>query len=493
MAQGPPGEEAPQANFAASAAASKAPPGEGQEGTPLGSHPAAPWLSNSVEYHALEKEEGSVEGFEAPQKVLCGNVLANGLVFAAIFIFTTSISSVVTKVGSGSVKATTQSPGICRPQNTPLDFSLSLKATAAPSFTHSSEWAGKCQSLESPPSLTATPRWPGQDNCWGWVKKIGCYETNSANDWLKAQELAALQSRAPDPEKEYTMEPVRSPEMCMKVSPGAELTDVTTEDTNAATAWLNEHVSIYVLNIAADTERLTTMGAAMDELGIKWSRIPGVDMRVDGALKAAQKLGFVPPGFDFAQAQAAADTDYQGMGGILGTVGCAAAHLNAMKVAVGNYRLSPQKEIALIFEDDVRPNADFAVKLQRLLRDEAPCDWAAISLRSRCPYGECVSEHLTRVLPDGNEPEDRCRHGVNYGFFAMLYRLEVLPALRARLADRVWDASAPRCLDVDVALASISDKVAYYAVPFMQEPGFVREESHGSARFETNQASKENG
>jgi len=146
--------------------------------------------------------------------------------------------------------------------------------------------------------------------------------------------------------------------------------------------------------------------------------------------------------------------------------------------------------MALIFEDDVRPNVDFAVKLRRLLATEAPCDWAAISLRSRCPYGECVSEHLTRVLPDGNEPTDRCRHGVNYGFFAMLYRLEVLPALRARLAERVWDAGAPRCLDVDVALASISDRVAYYAVPFMQEPGFVVEESHGSARFDTNMESK---
>lgn len=483
MAQGFP-EEAPEARFASS------PSGESQKDKHHGNHPSSKWCSASVAYRVLGSQDG-LEGPGGAQNVLCGSALANGLVFAAIVSFTVSLSSLVQGVGSGQVRAATQSPGICSPQDSPLDLTLFLKGTAVPSFAHSPDWGRKCQSMEPPPSLTATPRWPGQDNCWGWVKKIGCYETNSANDWLRAQELAALQSRAPDP-KEYTMEAVRSPHMCMRVGHGAELTNVTKEERRAAAAWLNDHVSIYVLNIAADTERLSTMAETMDRLGIQWSRIPGVDMRLDGALQTAQKIGFVPPDFDFAEAQAAADTDYQGMGGILGTVGCAAAHLNAMKVALGNHRLSPQREMAIIFEDDVRPNVDFAVKLQRLLATEAPCDWAAISLRSRCPYGECVSEHLTRVLPDGNEPEDRCRHGVNYGFFAMLYRLEVLPALRARLADRVWDASAPRCLDVDVALASISDQVAYYAVPFMQEPGFVVEESHGSARFDTNMASDGN-
>merc|ERR1711920_859282 len=122
---------------------------------------------------------------------------------------------------------------------------------------------------------------------------------------------------------------------------------------------------------------------------------------------------------------------------------------------------------------------DFAIKLKRLLETEAPCDWDAISLRSRCPYGECVSPHLTRVWPDGNEPEERCRHGVNYGFFAMLYRLADLEDLHNRLAAVVWDHSRPHCLDVDVALASIADMIAYYAVPGMQEPGFLSEGALG--------------
>merc|ERR1712232_146846 len=190
---------------------------------------------------------------------------------------------------------------------------------------------------------------------------------------------------------------------------------------------------------------------------------------------------------DFDLAQRRASSDYQGMGGILGTVGCAAAHLNALHIAANNFRLTPTKSLALILEDDVELVWDFAVRLKRLLQSEAPCDWEAISLRSRCPYGVCVSPHLTRVLPDGNEPEDRCRHGVNYGFFAMLYRLDALPVLREQLWIRVWDAWHPRCLDVDVAFASISDRFAYYAVPFIQEPGFLSEGGQGSSRFTTNQ------
>merc|ERR1712216_414239 len=97
--------------------------------------------------------------------------------------------------------------------------------------------------------------------------------------------------------------------------------------------------------------------------------------------------------------------------------------------------------------------------------------------------------HLTRVLPDSNEPVERCIHGVNYGFFAMLYRLENLESLRSRLNAVVWDPDRPHCLDVDVALASISDKVGYYAVPAVQQPGFLSEGAMGSARWDLNRKS----
>merc|ERR1712038_2182997 len=125
-----------------------------------------------------------------------------------------------------------------------------------------------------------------------------------------------------------------------------------------------------------------------------------------------------------------------------------------------------QQPLAIILEDDVRLEPDFVVKLKQLVENEAPCDWTAISLKSACPHGACVTPHLLRVQPDVNEPLERCRHGGNYGFYGMLYKVSSMGDLHQRLAGTVWDANRPHCLDVDVALASISDQVAYYAVPF---------------------------
>uniref|UniRef100_A0A7S1S1J7 Uncharacterized protein n=1 Tax=Alexandrium catenella TaxID=2925 RepID=A0A7S1S1J7_ALECA len=68
----------------------------------------------------------------------------------------------------------------------------------------------------------------------------------------------------------------------------------------------------------------------------------------------------------------------------------------------------------------------------------------------------------------------------------MLYRADRLPDLRKRLASVVWNSARPRCLDVDVALASISDEVAYYAVPAIQRPGFLSEGDQGSSRWDLN-------
>lgn len=54
---------------------------------------------------------------------------------------------------------------------------------------------------------------------------------------------------------------------------------------------------------------------------------------------------------------------------------------------------------------------------------EVPCDWEVISLKSRCPYGRCVSKHLSKVMVDGNGGNGAACSGVNFGFFAMLYKV----------------------------------------------------------------------
>jgi GR25 family glycosyltransferase involved in LPS biosynthesis len=145
-----------------------------------------------------------------------------------------------------------------------------------------------------------------------------------------------------------------------------------------------------------------------------------------------------------------------------------------------------QKPLAMVLEDDVHPSDDFVERLWHLVSAELPCDWAALSLRSMCSFGTCVSRHIVRVQPDINEPEERCRHGVNYGFQGVLYRLGALPRLRERWREVVFDPTRPHCLDVDVALASISDEVGYYAVPFVQFPGFLQEFDTDSSRMYIN-------
>merc|ERR1712194_507863 len=126
--------------------------------------------------------------------------------------------------------------------------------------------------------------------------------------------------------------------------------------------------------------------------------------------------------FSMRRAQAKVNASFPDMGGI---VGCAMAHFKAQAVAERG-----TLPLALILEDDTSLADDFIVRLHRLMQ-EAPCDWSVISLKSQCPFGECISEHLARVLPDVNIPAERCHHGVNYGFYAMLYKRDELRAVQA--------------------------------------------------------------
>merc|ERR1712224_1178534 len=134
-----------------------------------------------------------------------------------------------------------------------------------------------------------------------------------------------------------------------------------------------------------------------------------------------------------------------------------------------------RRPLALILEDDVLVADDFAMKLRRLLAREAPCDWQVLALTTRCDYGTCVLPHLSRVEPDGNEPDERCHNGVNFGMYAMLYRVSELVAINRKLASVVWNDDKAGCLPVDIAMSSISDKIVYYSVPSSQGHSMVFE------------------
>lgn len=300
---------------------------------------------------------------------------------------------------------------------------------------------------------------------------------------------------APDPDSE-PMSGLADPWLCDRRENGEELHDVSAEEREAAISWMSTNVAIYVVSLPDDVAKWRKIAGRLHKLGIKAMRLFGVDLTKEGALAKAQADGIVPADWNYTVAWAnmhkvlARSTQTAMISKLveelgIGTVGCAAAHLFAMGLASNASRAHP-KPLALIFEDDAHLEDDFVPKLRRLILGEAPCDWDAISLTSRCPYGTCVSKHLSRVQPDGNEPSERCHNGVNWGFYGMLYKAASLDSIRTKLRRVMFNDSQPACLPVDVAMASISDQVSYYAVPGLQQPGLMREAPHGSHRRQIN-------
>lgn len=294
--------------------------------------------------------------------------------------------------------------------------------------------------------------------------------------------MAADDGIAPDPSSE-PFHPIDRPELCDNPANGAVRT-WTAAELREAREWFKNNVAVYVLNLPGQGDaRWAMIKGRLDELSIWATRVPGVDMREAGALEHAKMAGFVPSDYNFSKAQDVAYSWKHNMGSILGTVGCASAHFKAQTKAIAD-----GSSLAIIMEDDSWPSDDFVPRLWSLVRSELPCDWEVTALLSRCGYGQCVSPQLMRVMPDANEPEWRCRQGSNWGMHAVLYRTALLPALQEKWKPVVFDESRPHCMDVDVALASISDKVGFYAVPAVQDPGFVKETNHRSARWDINQA-----
>jgi hypothetical protein len=294
--------------------------------------------------------------------------------------------------------------------------------------------------------------------------------------------MAAQEGRCPLRHDE-PFAPLKDPDVC-DVAEHGRTRNWTATERETASKWFNETVKVYVLNLPTDTNRWKMMSSRMKELDIPIERIFGVDMRVDNALKNAQNNGWIPASWNFTNAQSVAYTKKQKWeGSILGTVGCASAHFKAQAKI-----MEDRLPLGIVLEDDSWVEDDFVLRLWSLVVDELPCDWEVAALLSRCPYGQCVSTHLARIQPDANEPTWACRAGVNWGMHGMLYRTASLARVQKHWKKTVFDEDRPHCLDVDVALASISDRVGFYAVPSVQDPGFLRETNHRSARWDINMA-----
>lgn len=320
----------------------------------------------------------------------------------------------------------------------------------------------------------------GRNWCWEGLKEYGCHwHLWEHRTWKEMREEALHIGGI----FKHHFHPLQESHLCENREAGATR-EWSEKDWANATAWFERMVSVYVLGMESATDRTALVKQHLSKLRISFELVLGFDLRVEGDLQKARDQGIIPESFNVSWAQEEALQSRNNMGFIAGTVGCASGHFRVQLHAAKHEAAKP---ISLIFEDDVVPEEDFIPRLWSLVTEELPCDWQALSLRSGCPYGHCISKRLSRVMPDANEPRWRCRHGVNYGFQGMLYRTSEILDLQKIWKPVVFNEETPHCLDVDVALASISDQVRYYAVPAVQDPGFLKETDQASARWSINQ------
>jgi len=317
---------------------------------------------------------------------------------------------------------------------------------------------------------------------WCWIGiKNRCHGNLKAHfSWSTLREMSDEAGTAP-PAADAPFHPLARPEVCDRPENG-QARNWTTGQLEASREWFKDNVAVYVLGLRSAEDRWRMIRDRLADLRIWSTRVFGVDMRSPNALRKAKEDGLIPTEFNFTRAQALAYTRRHDMGSILGTLGCASAHFKVQKQV-----LQDGSPLAVVMEDDSWPSDDFVPRLWSLVREELPCDWEVVALLSRCGYGKCVSPRLTRVEPDANEPAWRCHHGVNWGMHAVLYRTDRLRRVQQLWKQAVFNEERPHCMDVDVALASISHQVGFYTVPAVQDPGFVRETNHRSARWDINQ------
>lgn len=338
-----------------------------------------------------------------------------------------------------------------------------------------------CFSALARQSVVTGPYKNDRNWCWVGIKHFGCHL--HWPDRLRWQQMTADVAKKGQLGSHPSFSPLGHAGRCDQQVLGG-LVDWSPDQMAKAKAWFHKHVAVYVLSLPSSLDRRATVQECLKNAGVKFEFVDGVDMRQVYALEAAKQEGLIPNSYNIQQAQAEAYKQGMGtFGSIVGTLGCASGHFRAQ---LQGKRAPSPRPLSLIFEDDVCPSRDLIPRLWRLVTQELPCDWQVLSLHSKCPFGHCISPHLTRVLPDTNEPKSRCYHGVNYGFYGMLYRMDEIEAVQNAMKAAVFNPATPLCLDVDVALAAVSDEVRYYAVPAVQDPGFLRELDEGSARVSIN-------
>lgn len=310
-----------------------------------------------------------------------------------------------------------------------------------------------------------------RDWCWVNLKGLCHHHVREQWSWAMVQDLAAATGVVPPRRRAPDASPVNAmgdPEVCEKREFGAKVLKRRGEQYRKGPV-------VKVLTLPTALGRYNLLAARLKILGINATRMLGLDTRVPGAVEQAKAHGWIPPDFDWVQAE------LRSIALIAGSVGCASGHF-----MIQDQILADGAPLALVFEDDVFVENDFVLRLWQLVTKELPPDWELLSLSSRCSFGKCISKHLYRVQVDLSEPYELCHSGVNWGTQGLLYRAAAIPHLQAIWKASNFNVTRSTCIDVDVSAAAIADQVGYYAVPEFQYPGLLREGLFASSRLMIN-------
>lgn len=125
---------------------------------------------------------------------------------------------------------------------------------------------------------------------------------------------------------------------------------------------LHDSLHTWVINLDRAPDRLARLGAALDALGLPWSRLPAVEGRL---LSTAEQTRLL---------DRRAFERQHGMTPIAGELGCYVSHVRALEAFLASHHSH-----ALILEDDVRPAPDLPAVLQALLACAGRWDMVKLS------------------------------------------------------------------------------------------------------------------
>eukprot|EP00451_Oxyrrhis_marina_P026216 CAMPEP_0204341736 /NCGR_PEP_ID=MMETSP0469-20131031/23579_1 /ASSEMBLY_ACC=CAM_ASM_000384 /TAXON_ID=2969 /ORGANISM="Oxyrrhis marina" /LENGTH=1401 /DNA_ID=CAMNT_0051326507 /DNA_START=248 /DNA_END=4453 /DNA_ORIENTATION=- len=290
----------------------------------------------------------------------------------------------------------------------------------------------------------------GLNGCWLAMQSVASMQTFGEHPepipWGMIQEQLALGGVTP-PSSVFRLNPLIRPELCDHPSAPPALTG-----TLEIRKWVQ---GLRVLVINETGRAADVQDEIRGALGIVAEVVSWVNLTDPAESLLGQHEGFVMDGFFAGVVDKVRDAERT------------ATHFKALRMG-----MKGKQDQVLVLEDTASLGHDFASRVAATVQ-ATPCSWQVLSLRSELPYGECMNSFVSRVSPNLNSNSLLCNFGTNFRSVAMLYRRKHIQHVIDAVWPRSWNVATPACQSFDVALASTSRNIQYFAVPGFHHPQLV--------------------